>query len=36
MSTATAQTLETITGGVTTPRGFKAAGIHAVAAALAA
>jgi len=29
MTTTTAQTLETIAGGVTTPRGFRAAGIHA-------
>src|SRR5215831_2881459 len=29
MTTSTAQTLETTTGGVTTPRGFRAAGVHA-------
>ncbi len=29
MTTSTASTLETITGGVTTPKGFRAAGIHA-------
>ena len=29
MSAPTVQTLEIIAGGVTTPRGFRAAGIHA-------